>query len=119
VAVETNEQRLQGIREQLEPPWAENEERVVETGAIPIGVERRAHWFHMKDRGEAIARARAIGAPDDWHAVAERRVAEDGFNVNRSGVVFVSVTEGRDVASILLRLSDCAERVQAALLDAA
>jgi hypothetical protein len=45
-------------------------------------------------------------------------VAEEGFNVNGSGVVFVSVTEGRDLASILLRLSDCAERVRAALLDA-
>jgi hypothetical protein len=37
--------------------------------------------------------------------------------VNRSGVVFVSAVEGRDVASLVLRLSDCAERVQAALLD--
>jgi len=65
-----------------------------------------------------VARARALGAPDDWFEAAERIVAEEGFNVNGSGVVFVSVTEGRDLASILLRLSDCAERVRAALLDA-
>jgi hypothetical protein len=119
MTVETTEQRLESIREQLASPWTEHEERVVETAAIPIAVEKRGHWYHLKDRGEAIARARTLGAPGDWLAIAERVVAEEGFNVNRSGVVFVSVTEGRDVANILLRVSDCAERVQAALLDAA
>jgi hypothetical protein len=118
VAVETTQRRLE-IKEQLEPPLTESEERVVETGAIPIAVERRGHWYHLKDRGEAIARTREFGASGDWLAIAERVVSEEGFNVNRSGVVFVAVTEGRDVAGILLRLSDCAERVQAALLDAA
>ena len=92
---------------------------MIETGAIPIAVQKRGHWYHLKDRGEAIARARTVGAPGDWLAVAERIVAEEGFNVNRSGVVFVSLTEGRDVGGMLLRLSDCAERVQTALLDAA
>ena len=119
MAVDTTEQRLERVKEQLAPPWAENEERVIETGAIPIAVQKRGHWYHLKDRGEAIARARTVGAPSDWLAVAERIVAEEGFNVNRSGVVFVSLTEGRDVAGMLLRLSDCAERVQTALLDAA
>ena len=90
-----------------------------QSGAIAIAVEKRVHWYHLKDRGEAVARARALGAPGDWLTIAERVVAEEGFNVNRSGVVFVSVTDGRDVASIVLRLSDCAERVQAALLDTA
>jgi hypothetical protein len=119
MTVETTERRLESIREQLAPPWTENEERVVETAAIPIAVEKRGHLYHLKDRGEAIARARTVDTPGDWLAIAERVVAGEGFNVNRRGVVFVSVTEGRDVANILLRLSDCAERVQAALLDAA
>ena len=110
-------QRLDAIKEQLAPPWTENEERVIATGAIPIAVQKRGHWYHLKDRGEAVARARALGAPDDWLDAAERLVAEEGFNVNRSGIVLVSAVEGRDVASLVLRLSDCAERVQAALLD--
>jgi hypothetical protein len=115
MAVDT---RRETISTQLAPPWKENEERVLEAGAIPISVQKRGHWYHLKDRGEAIARARAVGAPGDWLDAAERIVAAEGFNVNRSGVVFVSVTEGRDVAGIALRLSGCAERVQAALLDA-
>jgi hypothetical protein len=119
VTVETQRRRTDAIAEQLAPSWEEGEERLVETGAIPILVLKRGHWYDLKDGGEAIARAREAGAPTNWLAVAEAVVAEEGFNVNRSGVVFVSVTEGRDVAGILLRLSDCAERVQAALLDAA
>ncbi len=92
---------------------------MVETDAIPIVVQKRGHWYHLKDRGEAVAQARALGASSDWLAIAERVVDEDALNVNRSGVVFVSAVEGRDVASLVLRLSDCAARVQAALLDAA
>jgi hypothetical protein len=117
VTVDTT--RTDAIAAQLAPPWAEGEERAVETGAIPILVLKRGHWYDLKDGGEAIARAHAAGAPADWLRIAEAVVAEEGFNVNRSGVVFVSVVEGRDLAGILLRLSDCAERVQAALLDAA
>ena len=30
--------RLQAIRQQLAPPWAEGEERTVETGSFPITV---------------------------------------------------------------------------------
>jgi hypothetical protein len=118
-AVEANEERLEAIWEQLAVPWAENEERLVETGAIAVFVRKRGHWYHLKDRGEAVARARALGAPSDWLAVAERVVREEGFNVNQSGVVFVQVVEGRDLGSLVLRLADCAERVRSALLDAA
>lgn len=119
MAVEAREQRLEAIRAQLAPPWGEGEERVVESGAIPIVVLKRGHWFDLKDRGEAVARARALGVGGDWLETAERIVAAEGFNVKRSGVVFVSAVEGRDIAGLVLRLSDCAERVQAALLDAA
>jgi hypothetical protein len=50
--------------------------------------------------------------------VAQEVVAQDGFNVNRRGVVFVTIVHGRrDAASIALRLADCADAVRAALLD--
>jgi hypothetical protein len=118
VALDATEGRLDAIRERVAPPWAETEERVVETGGIPIVVRKRSIRIDLDDRGEAVARARAAGAPRDWLEVAERVVDQEGFNVNRSGVVFVPVVEGRDLATLVLRLSDCAERVQAALLDA-
>ena len=119
MAADPIQSRLDAIREQLAPPWTENEERVVEIGTIPILVQKRGHWYHLKDGGEAVARARALGAPSDWLTIAERVVDEDALNVNRSGVVFVSAVEGRDVASLVLCVADCAERVQAAMLDAA
>jgi hypothetical protein len=108
------------IAEQLAAPWAEGDERVVETAGFPIAVQKRGHWYHLDDRGEAVARARALGAGGDWLRVAEGLVAEQGFNVNRRGVLFVSVVEGRrDLASLVARLADCASSVHAALLDAA
>jgi hypothetical protein len=112
-------ERLQAVRDQLAPPWAESDERVVETGGLPIVVRKRGHRYYLDDRGEAVARARSLGAPDDWLRLAEEVVAPEGFNVNRRGVVFVSAVEGRDLASLAVRLGDCAESVHAALLDAA
>jgi hypothetical protein len=105
------------VATQLAPPWAEGEERVVESGMFPIHIRRRGHWYHLDDAGEAVARARSLGASSDWLSVAERIVAEEGFNVNRRGVVFVAAVEGRDLARLAERLGACAEAVHAALLD--
>jgi hypothetical protein len=44
-------------------------------------------------------------------------VAEEGFNVNRAGVVFVPVVEGRDLALLVLRLADTSRAVFAELLE--
>jgi hypothetical protein len=122
--MEATADRIDAIRQQLAPPWTESEERVVETGAIPILVKKRGRWYHLGDGGEAIARARATGdAPRNWLEVAERIVAEEGFNVNRSGVVFVEAVDHPEfaakVAPMVLRLSESAQAVQFALLDAA
>jgi hypothetical protein len=66
----------------------------------------------------SVSEARALGAPSDWLRVAEKVVAQEGFNVNRRGVVFVTIVHGRrDLARIALRLADCSESVRAALLD--
>lgn len=107
------------IREALAPPWAESEERVVEAGAFPIHVRKRGIRYDLDDAGEAVARARRLGAPHGWLGIAEGVVAAEGFNVNRQGVVFVPAVEGRDIATLAARLGDCAERVHAALLDSA
>lgn len=107
------------IRETLAPPWAETEERVVETGAFPIHVRKRGRRIDLDDGGAAVARARALGTPAEWLEIAEGVVAQEGFNVNRRGVLFVPVVEGRDLAELALRLGGTAERVHAALLDVA
>jgi hypothetical protein len=114
----TTEDRLAAAAEQLAPPWEESEERTVETGVFPIAVRKRGNRYDLDDGGAAIERARALGAARDWLPIAERVVAREGFNVNRHGVVFVPVVEGRDLASLAVRLADCAESVHAALLDA-
>ena len=105
------------IRETLAPPWAKSEERVVEAGAFPIHVRKRGIRYDLDDAGEAVARARRLGAPHAWLELAERVVTVEGFNVNRRGVVFVPAVEGRDIAKLATRLGACAERVHAALLD--
>jgi hypothetical protein len=119
VTVETEQARLQAVREQLAPPWEEGEERTIDTGSGPIVVRKRGHWYHLDDGGEAVSRARELGAPGDWLRIAEEVLAREGFNVNRRGVVFVSAVEGRDIASLAVRLADCAESVHAGLIDAA
>jgi hypothetical protein len=107
------------VGEQLAPPWADREERIVEAGRFPISIRKRGHWYHLDDGGAAVAAARSVGASGDWLSVAERVVAQEGFNVNRRGVVFVSAVEGRDLERLANRLGACAEAVHAALLDTA
>ncbi len=119
MATQTAEEQLAAVGAELAHPWAESEERTVETGAFAITVRKRGNRYDLDDGGEAIARARALGGPTDWRPIAEDVVAAQGFNVNRRGVVFVSVVEGRDLASISVKLAECAESVRAALLDAA
>jgi hypothetical protein len=119
VAVDATRERLDAITAQLAGPWAESEERVVDTGSIPIVVHKRGRRYDLDDRGEAVARARALGAPREWLPIAEDVVDASGFNVNRRGVVFVPVVEGRDIPRLVARLSECAEAVLSALLDEA
>jgi hypothetical protein len=114
---EATQDRLQAVREQLAHPWQEGEERTIDTGGASIVVRKRGHWYHLDDRGEAVSRARKLGASGDWLRIAEEVVAREGFNVNRRGVVFVSVVEGRDLTSLTVRLADCSDSVHAALLD--
>jgi hypothetical protein len=116
------------VAEQLGEPrvWGERGERVVKTthvyadGApVRILVRKRGRRYGLDDRGEAVAKARAVGAPSGWLELAERAVTLEGFNVNRRGVVFVDVVEGRDLVQLVQRLAACAYAVHAELVGSA
>jgi photosystem II stability/assembly factor-like uncharacterized protein len=97
-------------------------ERVVEPGPaygdgepVLIRIRKRGHRYDIDDDGAAWTKAGASGrvALD----AAERVVAEEGFNVNRRGVVFVPAVEGRDIARLAERLAECSLAVYAELLE--
>lgn len=79
---------------------------------VQIHVRKRLHRYMLGDRGRAVEKA---GERQGWFERAEQ--AAEPMNVNRRGAVFVGVTAGRDIASILVRLADASRRVHEALLD--
>jgi hypothetical protein len=101
-----------------------DDDRIVETDlayadgeAVTIRVRKRGHFYHLDDDGAAVAKARALGATPDWLELASEVVAVQGFNVNRRGVVFVSVGRGRDVEAVATRLGEHAYSVHTTLLE--
>jgi hypothetical protein len=116
------------VAEQLGDPreWGARGEGLVETthayadgDSVRIRVRKRRGLYGLDDCGEAVAKTRAAGAPDGELELAERAVAAEGFNVNRRGVVFVDVVEGRDFVQLVLRLAGCAYAVHAELVESA
>ena len=74
-------------------PWAEVDERVVDSGArygdgepVSVSIRKRGRRYDLDDRGLAVAKS---GRPSGWFEVAARVVDRNGFNVNRAGVIFV------------------------------
>jgi hypothetical protein len=105
----------------LRATWDERGEALVETGAaflpgepIRVFIRERGRNYDLDDRGRAVALA---GTSNGWLSVARCFVAEEGFNVNRAGVVFVPAFEGRDLASLALRLADTSHAVFTELVD--
>jgi hypothetical protein len=101
---------------------AEISERVVEPGPaygdgepVRILIRKRGRRYDIDDDGAAWAKAGALGR--QALEAAEHVVAQDGFNVNRSGVVFVPAVEGRDIDALASRLADCSLAVYAELLE--
>jgi hypothetical protein len=124
--MQTASPRLEGVRRQLGEPagWGSAGERLIDVGhtygdgdAVAIHVRKRAHRYDLDDGGDAVRKALALGASERWLTVADGIVADEGFNVNRRGVVFVSAVEGRDLAALAMRLGDCVYAVHAALLE--
>jgi hypothetical protein len=101
--------------------WAEIDVQVVDSGACygdgdaaEVSIRKRGRRYDLNDRGAATTKA---GKPRGWFEVAQRLVAQEGFNVNRAGVISVHVVEGRDLASVALRLADISLAVYAKLLE--
>jgi hypothetical protein len=101
--------------------WGEVGTAVLQTGyafgdgePVAIHVRKRGIRYDLHDDAVAVRKA---GKPRGWLELARELVADEGFNVNRAGVVFVPLVEGRDLAAIAARLAACALDVHAALLE--
>jgi hypothetical protein len=115
--------KLAALRAQVEPEavWSDEGEILLESGlfyrtneSVRIRLRRRGHFMHLDDQGSAVRQA---DPPTGWFDAAERAVAEEGFNVNRRGVVSVTVGRGRDIAALALRLAESSRSVYLLLLD--
>jgi protein involved in polysaccharide export with SLBB domain len=84
--------------------------------SVRIRVRQRGRRYDLADDGAAVSRA---GRPHGWLDQVDRVVAVQGFNVNRSGVIFVPAVEGRDIAALTLRLADTSRAAYLTLLEAA
>jgi hypothetical protein len=80
---------------------------------VVIEIRKRGRRYDLSDEGAAVKKA----AVRDWLPVAEAVVEEEGFNVNRRGVVFVPAVEGRDLASLAARLAETSLAVYQELLE--
>jgi hypothetical protein len=80
---------------------------------VVIEIRKRGHRYDLSDEGAAVQKAGVRG----WLPVAEALVAEEGFNVNRRGVVFVPAVEGRDLAALAARLAETSLAVFQELLE--
>jgi hypothetical protein len=81
---------------------------------VQIRIRRRGRRYDLTDMARAIDRA---GRPAGWLNRISRLVGEEGFNVNRRGVVFVPAVEGRDIAALAFRLARISRTVYLDLLD--
>jgi hypothetical protein len=116
--------RLAELRSALaaaQASWGERGGVVLATGLayadgapVLVAITKRLHRYDIDDRGGAV---RSAGRPAGWLGVAREVVAEDALNVNRRGVVFVPAVEGRDLASLALRVAYRSLAVHEALLE--
>jgi hypothetical protein len=83
---------------------------------VVVRVRQRGRRIDIDDDGAALARARAVGATVRWLDVARRVVAADDLNVNRRGVIFVPVVEGRDIDELAARVARASRALESELL---
>jgi hypothetical protein len=97
------------LLERAEP----RDERLYEAGPVLVRVRCRGDRCEIDDRGWAVAQA---GMPDGWREAAERTAAAMGWNVARTGRVFVAAWATRDVSDLVHRTAGAALAVRDALL---
>ena len=85
---------------------------------VEIRVRQRGRRIDVDDGGATVRRA---GEPRGWLETARAVVAEPefSFNVNRAGVVYVPLVEGRDVDEVATRLACACAALYGELLDLA
>ena len=81
---------------------------------VQIRVRRRGRRYDITDDGVAVSLA---GKPRGWLDRFERVVSAEGFNVNRRGALFVPAVEGRDIASLAIRLPHISRSAYLDLLE--
>jgi hypothetical protein len=101
--------------------WGETREARLASGLayadgdpVVIVVRKRGRRYDLSDEGAAVRKAGVSG----WLPLAEAVVVEEGFNVNRRGVVGVPAVEGRDLGSLAARLAETSPAVYQELLEA-
>jgi hypothetical protein len=92
--------------------------RYADGAPVEIRVRQRGRRIDVDDAGVTVRKA---GRPRGWFETAQALVAEPGFsfNVNRAGVVFVPLVEGRDVDEVATRLARACVALYGELLDLA
>jgi hypothetical protein len=81
---------------------------------VEIVIRKRDWRYDIHDDGAAV---RLAGRPAGWLQTAQAVVAQEGFNVNRRGVIYVPSVEGRDLALLVWRLGGTALAVYQELLE--
>jgi len=97
------------LLEEVEP----RDERLYEVGDVLVRVRCRGGRCEIDDRGWAVEFA---GRPPGWFETAERTVAELGWNVARTGKVFVTTRADRDIDDLVRLTADAARAVRDTLL---
>ena len=120
--------RLEAIRAEFEralASWGDTGSVTLDSGRrfpdgepLLVRIRKREVRYDIDDDGIAVRKA---GKPSGWRDVAERVVEEDGLNINRAGVVFVTGFERRrgDVPALAFRVAERSLAVYEALLDVA
>jgi hypothetical protein len=98
------------LLEDVEP----RDERLFEIGQVLVRVRCRGGRCEIDDRGWAVE---VSGRAPGWLEAAERTVAELGWNVARTGTVFVAAAADRDIDDLVRRTADAALAVRDAILD--
>jgi hypothetical protein len=80
---------------------------------VLVRVRCRGGRCEIDDRGWAVETA---GRPPGWLEAAERTVAELGWNVARTGTVFVTVAADRGIEDLVRRTADAALAVRDTIL---